>query len=66
MIQNTWCVKYRDLEHSRDMESRILDSREEALGHATALEKQACKVYSIIGPSGETYWEEIKPKQKQV
>jgi hypothetical protein len=56
-----WYVKYFDtqLNPPRDVESRRMQSKEAAIEHARELERRYT-VRSVVGPTGETPWEQIK------
>ena len=55
-----WFVKYRDLQTNREMESRRMDTREQAISQALAYERDRSIIHAIVGPSGEEPWAEVK------
>jgi hypothetical protein len=56
-----WYVKYIDINQTphRNVDSRRMQSREAAIEHARELQHRYT-VRSIVGPTGEAPWEQIK------
>ena len=57
-----WFVKYLDLDTNRETESRRLDTRDQAISLALDRERNHCEIRSIVGPSGEEPWAQVKAK----
>jgi hypothetical protein len=57
-----WYVKFFSIDFTppRDAQSRRMQSRDSAESHARELERLGYTVRSIVGPTGETPWEQIK------
>jgi len=55
-----WRVKFFHLRLQREMLSEILPSRESAIRQARALYWQGHRVCTIVGPTEEIPWENIK------
>ncbi|MGO8916204.1 MAG: hypothetical protein ACLQJR_09875 [Stellaceae bacterium] len=55
-----WSVKYLDLETNREVGSRPLDTRDQAIALALNRERDRCVIHSIVGPSGEEPWLRVK------
>jgi hypothetical protein len=57
-----WFVKYLDLHTNRETESHRVDARDQAIILALDRERNHCAIRSIVGPSGEEQWAQVKPK----
>ncbi len=55
-----WIVRYLDLETNREVGSRRLETRDQAIGLALTRERDRCAIRSIVGPSGEEPWPRVK------
>jgi hypothetical protein len=57
-----WYVKYFSIDFTppRDAQSPRMRSRDSVETHARELDRRGHTVRSIVGPTGETPWEEIK------
>jgi len=55
-----WYVKYFDTQLNRGVETRRMPNRDSAVSQARDLERLGHRVHSIVGPTGETPWEQIK------
>jgi hypothetical protein len=57
-----WYLEYFDHQQNRTAQSRLMDTRADAISQGQALERQACIINFLIGPAGKIPWEEVRPK----